>query len=164
MQKRSQVKWQNPLTMTGVLLVKCGHACRLQEQKKKGLKKTEPDLVPSQPGSRAAPQACQLPQLHVAERMTRKAFLYLVSAIPKCFPPSRLWGHHQAAETPVNQLFVRSGFRVGKQKVPSQAAIHFREEENTRQKGKKCSQGRTPEPGAQSFIFITLPHHLLKGN
>lgn len=105
-------------------------------------------------------------QLHIVERIhvISKAFLYLVTAIPKCFPPSVLWGHHQAAETPVNQLFVRSGFRVGKEKVPSQAVVHFTEKENTRQKGKKCSQWRTPEAGAQSITFITLPHHLLKEN
>lgn len=28
-----------------------------------------------------------------------------------------VWGHHQAAEIPINQLFVRSVFRVGKQNV-----------------------------------------------
>lgn len=105
-------------------------------------------------------------QLHSVERIhvISKAFLYLVSAIPKCFPPWILWGHHQAAETPINQLFARSGSREAKQKVPSQGAICFTGKENTRQKGKKLSQWRTPEVGAQSITFITLPHHLLKGN
>lgn len=45
---------------------------------------------PHPAGQQGRPQACQLPQLHVVERMTSKAFLYLVSAIPKCFPPSML--------------------------------------------------------------------------
>lgn len=78
-----------------------------------------------------------------------------------------VWGHHQAAETPINQLLLRSGFRVGKQNAfPGCKSFH-------RESGYKAGQekaltvntrGWSPQLSLlSSFLPISLKRRRVRG-
>lgn len=84
----------------------------------------------------------------------------MVSHIPQNFPPWIVWGHHQAAETLINQLSVRLVFRVGKQNtLPGCKSFH--KESNYKAGQEKALTVNTrdcsPQPSLLSyFLSISL--------
>lgn len=78
-----------------------------------------------------------------------------------------VWGHHQAAENPINQLRVRSGFRVGKQNAFPGCKSFYRESGYKARQEKALTVNTrcwSPQPSLlSSFLPISLKRRRVRG-